>query len=356
MLWNYRGYGRSSGSPYFPDLVADGVELVSYVRKNFDYRKIGIHGESLGGSVAAYIAEQVAPDFLLCDRTYSSLGNAITLKYGKVAYYLFKLSCHADMDTVQAYLAVEAGKLIINDPHDKMISNLASLKSGVAIHICCPKYQSIRKLILTNSTQDLQCFLSQEQGKVLCKALKNIARTWQSVKDASTKEEIKNLKTEQGDQDLDYKNSLNKVVCILNEIQTAGLRLLEVARMRIPLVEIQVWFMVFEIWGGNYGENSSFLISRIAELRILASLIKETDSLDLSKDVETVARTLEMVYDGLIERSGRRSAGPDEILIGEDFKKAGYLLGVDCGHNGDLSISDRERYRRKLVEAQIIEI
>ena len=176
------------------------------------------------------------------------------------------------------------------------------------------------------------------------------------MRDASTKEEIKNLKTEQGDQELDYKNNVNKVVYVLNEIQTAGLRLIEVAKFKIPLAEIQVWFMVFEIWGGNYGENSSFLISRIAELRILASLIKEADPVDLWKDVETVARTLEMVYDGLIERSGRRSAGPDEILIGEDFKKAGSLLGVDCGHNGDFSISERERYRRKLVEAQIIEI
>jgi hypothetical protein len=355
VLWNYRGYGRSTGSPYLPLLVDDGVEIVNYIKENFQYSKIGIHGESLGGCIAAHIAKVTNPDFLLCDRTYSSLFSAILVKYGKLAYYLFRLTGHKDMDTTEVYLSFESPKLIVNDPNDQMIKNLSSLKSGVALALFSPRYNSIRDLLLKNISKDFSCIISKESGRAVCRSLKNISNSWTLLTEISTKEEIKaNVKTEQGE-DPGFKNNLRKTVKILNEIQAGGLRLLELTKAKRPALELQVWFMVLEVWGIDGEETSSFLIRHVAELRILASVMKDLEEAELWKDVEVIAKCLDLVYDGLLERSGRRSAGPDEILIAQDWKKAGGLISVECGHNGDFSFADREKYRKVLVEAGMIE-
>lgn len=57
-LWNYRGYGRSTGSPTPENLLNDGKVIVDYVLKHtgMDYasdKKLILHGHSLGGAVVA---------------------------------------------------------------------------------------------------------------------------------------------------------------------------------------------------------------------------------------------------------------------------------------------------------------
>ena len=73
VLWNYRGYGRTARG-YKPltmrMMQEDGLAVVKHVKQNMVTGKVGVHGVSLGGSVASYIAANVKVDFLFCDRSF----------------------------------------------------------------------------------------------------------------------------------------------------------------------------------------------------------------------------------------------------------------------------------------------
>jgi pimeloyl-ACP methyl ester carboxylesterase len=55
---NYRGYGRSQGSPTEATLLQDALELYDWIgaRPGVDPRRIAVIGRSLGSGVAAYVA------------------------------------------------------------------------------------------------------------------------------------------------------------------------------------------------------------------------------------------------------------------------------------------------------------
>ena len=54
-------------------LQQDGLEVVKYVKANFARGKLGVHGVSLGGSVASFIAANTRLDFVFIDRSFQSL-------------------------------------------------------------------------------------------------------------------------------------------------------------------------------------------------------------------------------------------------------------------------------------------
>ena len=73
-IWNYRGYGRSEGSPNPKCIRKDGEYVFRHFKDHFGLSSlIGVHGESLGGSVACYIARTCKVDFLFANRTFSKL-------------------------------------------------------------------------------------------------------------------------------------------------------------------------------------------------------------------------------------------------------------------------------------------
>ena len=54
-------------------LQQDGEHVTKYVKSSLVTGKVGVHGVSLGGSVASYIATKVQLDFLFVDRSFQSL-------------------------------------------------------------------------------------------------------------------------------------------------------------------------------------------------------------------------------------------------------------------------------------------
>ena len=54
-LWNYRSYGESTGSPTFDNMKSDSESILSYVN-TLGYKKIIVHGISLGGVPACHLA------------------------------------------------------------------------------------------------------------------------------------------------------------------------------------------------------------------------------------------------------------------------------------------------------------
>lgn len=56
-MFDYRGYGRSSGAPTIATLKADALQVFDQVNARHPGRVV-VHGQSLGSFVAAYVAQQ----------------------------------------------------------------------------------------------------------------------------------------------------------------------------------------------------------------------------------------------------------------------------------------------------------
>jgi pimeloyl-ACP methyl ester carboxylesterase len=131
LLWNYRGYVRSDGFPTPRNLLLDGEQVIKWVRENRAADKIVLHGESLGGVVAAYLARKCGCDFLFADRTFGDLNSVAQASAGSIFARLLRWITRWVFDSTANYLEASCYKLIGNDPSDTMIPEVASLKSGV---------------------------------------------------------------------------------------------------------------------------------------------------------------------------------------------------------------------------------
>lgn len=89
-IWNYRGYGRSTGSPTPEGARIDGEAIVDYLRSVIGVRKLGAHGLSIGGVVATHLAKHKGLDYLCCDRNFMSLSKVAELSIGRAAGIIFR--------------------------------------------------------------------------------------------------------------------------------------------------------------------------------------------------------------------------------------------------------------------------
>lgn len=55
-VWNYRGYGDSTGKVTFENMQTDASLVVQHLKKELKFSNIGVHGISLGGIAACYLA------------------------------------------------------------------------------------------------------------------------------------------------------------------------------------------------------------------------------------------------------------------------------------------------------------
>jgi pimeloyl-ACP methyl ester carboxylesterase len=78
VLFDYRGYGLSSGHrPSIQSILDDGITAYQYTSQYYSPENIIVWGESLGGSVAIYIASRCKCRSLLLMSTFSSLDDIV---------------------------------------------------------------------------------------------------------------------------------------------------------------------------------------------------------------------------------------------------------------------------------------
>ncbi len=75
LVVDYRGYGKSEGKPSEKLLVADGVLAVRWLanRQQVEPREIVLWGRSIGGGVAAGVAEVTQPHAMVMEATFDSI-------------------------------------------------------------------------------------------------------------------------------------------------------------------------------------------------------------------------------------------------------------------------------------------
>jgi fermentation-respiration switch protein FrsA (DUF1100 family) len=74
VFWNYRGYGRSFGSPTLSNMASDAQSILKMIKKRLKPSKLVVYGRSLGGHTAKSMCETNLVDAIVLDRTFSSIG------------------------------------------------------------------------------------------------------------------------------------------------------------------------------------------------------------------------------------------------------------------------------------------
>jgi pimeloyl-ACP methyl ester carboxylesterase len=106
-IFDYRGYGRSSGTPTEKGTYKDAMAAWKYLReaKAVPSEKIIVHGRSLGGAIAVWLASETNPAALIVESSFTStvdvartmnlvrhFSGIITYKYPAIDY-IKKVKC-----------------------------------------------------------------------------------------------------------------------------------------------------------------------------------------------------------------------------------------------------------------------
>ena len=75
VLFNYRGYGESTGKPRQRHLVEDAVAVCEWARARYPDRPLVLFGSSLGTGVATLAAARVEPDAAILVSPYRSIAH-----------------------------------------------------------------------------------------------------------------------------------------------------------------------------------------------------------------------------------------------------------------------------------------
>lgn len=142
VIWNYRGYGQSTGKPD-PSVNRQDVEVVfqwarekteKEVRGRTDV-KIGVHGISIGGLAATHLGRIGAVDFMMIDRSFSEL-ISIPRQWSKYLPPIMKfITMWDNPDSSRDFLYSNCYKVVAQDPKDEVIHDICSLKTGISLNI-----------------------------------------------------------------------------------------------------------------------------------------------------------------------------------------------------------------------------
>jgi len=109
---------------------------VDYLRREMGIKRLGVHGENVGGVVAAHLAKAKNLDFLYLDRNFANLSQIGELTCG--TGFLGRIYKHLTMwtdDVCSDYLEARCYKLISFDAKDESVPLLSSLKYAVTSRI-----------------------------------------------------------------------------------------------------------------------------------------------------------------------------------------------------------------------------
>lgn len=117
LLVEYRGYGRSGGSPSERAIVADATAFhdLMAARPDIDPARIVLHGRSLGSGVAAQLAARRPPAALILESPFTSIAS-MAAGYGAPAFIV-----RSPFRTDRVLPTLACPVLILISPDDEII-------------------------------------------------------------------------------------------------------------------------------------------------------------------------------------------------------------------------------------------
>lgn len=117
LLPEYRGYGRSAGTPSEAGIVEDVVWFVDAVRAraDVDATRVVLHGRSIGGGVACGVARQRPPAAMVLSSTFTSVVDMAK------RFWLPRMLVLDPFDNVACLRGLDAPVLIVHGERDSLI-------------------------------------------------------------------------------------------------------------------------------------------------------------------------------------------------------------------------------------------
>jgi hypothetical protein len=119
LFFDYRGYGRSSGSPTYAGVIADGVTAARFhdTLRPKDLPSI-LYGYSLGGAIGAQVLRRHAFDALILQSTFTSLPRLTRFLHPRAPLHLF---AHKLFDTLRVVRNLDVPLLVLHGTDDELI-------------------------------------------------------------------------------------------------------------------------------------------------------------------------------------------------------------------------------------------
>jgi pimeloyl-ACP methyl ester carboxylesterase len=125
LIFDYRGYGDSTGSPSETGIAADAREIWKFAHEELDFRdeQIVLFGESLGGAVALSLwseelGDQPRPQAVLLSSTFASMPRTVACNYPAFLFQYLVLDQWRSIDRISR---VKAPIRIFHGTSDKLI-------------------------------------------------------------------------------------------------------------------------------------------------------------------------------------------------------------------------------------------
>ena len=119
LVFDYRGYGDSSGKPTEEGTYRDARAAWDYLvrERGLDAGSVVIFGRSLGGSVATWLATQVRPKALVIESTFTSAADMAR----KMFWFLPRFICRFGYDSLARIGTVNCPVIVAHSRDDEMI-------------------------------------------------------------------------------------------------------------------------------------------------------------------------------------------------------------------------------------------
>ncbi len=120
MVYDYRGYGASTGTPTEQGTYWDALAVWNYVKgeKGIPPEKIVLFGRSLGGAISAWLAEQVGPGALVLESAFRS---APAMARKMFPYLPINLICKFDYNNEERLKNITCPIVVAHSVDDEMI-------------------------------------------------------------------------------------------------------------------------------------------------------------------------------------------------------------------------------------------
>lgn len=118
-IFDYRGYGKSEGSPSESGLYKDAKAAYDYLTRECNVSKedILLYGESLGGAVAIDLAEKEVVKALITEELFTSVKDMARIYYPFIPYFMIL----SKLDSISKIENITCAKLIIHSIDDEIV-------------------------------------------------------------------------------------------------------------------------------------------------------------------------------------------------------------------------------------------
>ncbi len=141
LIFDYRGYGQSSGRPTEEGTYRDARAVWSYLTAEAGYPPacIALFGRSLGAAVASHLARHVRPGALILESPFVSVPELARLHYGYLPVRWLSRFRYA---TAEHVAHAQAPVLVVHSPDDEIVP----IDHGMRVYRRAPEPKSFLRI------------------------------------------------------------------------------------------------------------------------------------------------------------------------------------------------------------------